>query len=376
MNHTPKTDRITSLDTIRGIAVLGILLINIVYFFLGDAACYNISASGITGPLDWVVGALGEVFAQQKFMGIFSLLFGTSVVLFANRAEAKGKSAINFSLRRFGWLFIIGLIHVAFSEVDILVVYALCAPIVLLLRNQPPTRLIIFGVALVLSMSVAAILTQATVGPMGDGLGYVWFSDASADDTALPVASFEVADFFLRALGMMLIGAAFYRLGIVTGERSVAWYRRAAVIGIGLGLPLTVAGTVWMFATNFSPSVALVGSIPNRLATIPIVVGYISLIVLWDHANTTWMHRRIRAVGRMALTNYLMQTALVLTFMSAGFEGPYSRSELLVLVLGVWALQLTWSEPWLKYYRFGPMEWIWRLATYGQWLPNRLSQPV
>jgi uncharacterized protein len=101
MDYGPRTDRITSLYTIRGIAVLGILLINIVYFFLGNAACYNLSAGGITGPWDWVIGALGEVFANQKFMGIFSLLFGASVVLFANRAEANGRRAVNLCLRRY-----------------------------------------------------------------------------------------------------------------------------------------------------------------------------------------------------------------------------------------------------------------------------------
>jgi len=295
--------------------------------------------------------------------------------MFANRAEAKGKRAVILSLRRNGWLFIIGLIHIVFWEGDILMVYALCSPIVIFLRKMAPTRLIIIGAALVLIVPVGGLLAQAAVGPTGEELGSLWNSKATEDDISWPVMTFVLADFFLRSIGMMLIGVAFYRLGIATGKRSSKWYRRAAVIGLGLGLPLAVAGTVWMFVGDFSPSIALVGSIPNTLATIPMVVGYISLIVLWDRADTNGMHRRVRAVGRMALTNYLAQTVLGLTLLRLGFDGSHSRSALLAVVFGVWVLQLACSEPWLKRYRFGPMEWIWRSVTYGRWVPNRLAQP-
>ena len=119
------SDRITSLDLIRGIAVLGILLMNAVSFKFGQVPYWNISAGGSETWLDWAVGIFGEIFVDQKFMGLFSLLFGAGVMLFIERAAARGSRAVLLNLWRNGLLLVIGILHVLLWQGDVLMVYAI-----------------------------------------------------------------------------------------------------------------------------------------------------------------------------------------------------------------------------------------------------------
>ena len=134
------SDRITHLDLIRGVAVMGILTMNMSLFGLEGAGYYDLSAEGSYTPLDWFFGVLGESLSDQKFMGIFSALFGASALLFLERAERRGQPAVRLNLRRNIILLGIGVIHSIFWEGDILAVYALCAPLLLLARRWPARR--------------------------------------------------------------------------------------------------------------------------------------------------------------------------------------------------------------------------------------------
>ncbi|MFO7547206.1 MAG: hypothetical protein R6W77_17070 [Trueperaceae bacterium] len=127
-------ERINSLDAIRGVAILGILPMNALAFGLDRAAYVNVSADGIGQPLDWVIGVLTMLFVDQKMMALFSLLFGVGVVIFAERAAAKGRRVVWLSLWRFALLFAVGLAHTALWDGDVLALYALCAPVVLWVR--------------------------------------------------------------------------------------------------------------------------------------------------------------------------------------------------------------------------------------------------
>ena len=152
---------------------------------------------------------------------------------------------------------------------------------------------------------------------------------------------------------------------ILQGNQSVSFYRLIAIIGLVIGLPLSSMGTAWLIVKDFSSSIALVSVIPNTIATIPIVMGYVGLISLWNKQNPRKLLTRIRAVGRMALSNYLMQTLLGLTVLRLIFEqGTLDRSHIALFTGCVWTLQLAWSKPWLDKFRYGPCEWIWR-KTYG-----------
>ena len=111
---------------------------------------------------------------------------------------------------------------------------------------------------------------------------------------------------------------------------------------------------------------------PNIVATIPMALGYIAVITLWNQRSTTRLHERFRAVGRMALTNYLTQTIIGLLVLDGLFSfDTLSRTQIFIFIVAVWVLQLSWSEPWLNRFRFGPFEWLWRVATYRKLQPIR-----
>lgn len=374
-------ERITNLDAVRGVAVLGILTMNAVSYGIPDGY-FNLEAAGSDTWLDWLIGGAGEIFFDQKFMGLFSLLFGAGIVLFADRAAAKARRPVWLSLWRNLLLLAIGAAHMRAWDGDILVVYAVCAPLVIALRKLRPAVLIGIGTLLVLSAAGTAVWAQTTIddplNQIGDGY---WLTDGTMSDS---VGSWFLYDFFVRALGMMLIGVALYRLGVLDGARSPGFYRKMALIGLGAGLPLSALGLAIVASSGFSAEVALAGSAPNTVATIPVVLGYVALITLWngragessDSRQQDGLRLRVRAAGRMALTNYLTQTALGLIVLGA-LSGAVdlTRTWLAVFVVAVWALQLWWSQAWLDRFRYGPVEWLWRCATYRSWQRLRHRQP-
>ncbi|MFO7777049.1 MAG: DUF418 domain-containing protein [Nitriliruptoraceae bacterium] len=366
------TERITSLDTIRGIAILGILPMNALIFGLDNAAYNNLSADGLDTFLDGVVGVLTLLFIDQKMMALFSLLFGVGVVIFAERAAAKGRRVVSLSLWRFALLLAVGVVHAMFWVGDILVVYAVSAPIVLLVRRLPTGLLATAGVALALAGSFAAPFVQATVGADGAELGEYWFAGGAAMSPA--VETWFGLDAVGRALGLMLLGVVLYRLGIVQGDRDDAYYRRLAGWGLAVGTAITVVGIVIRSLSGWSPDVAIVGHIPTGLGTLPMALGYLALIVLFDRSSSRHLER-VRNAGRMALTNYLTQTILGLTMLGWLLRDmDLTRTMIAVWILGVWALQLWWSTAWLQRHRYGPFEWAWRSATYRSRQPLRRSR--
>ena len=171
---------------------------------------------------------------------------------------------------------------------------------------------------------------------------------------------------------MILMGAGLYRLGFMNGAMPLSTYRLTAAVGLPAGLALAAVGVVFVAMNDFSKEVAFIGSVPNDLGTIPAALGYMSLIVLWNAGPDDWLKRRLRAVGRMALTNYLAQSVLgVLVLAVLLGDVAVNRTGILVFVLAVWVLQLWWSPAWLARFRFGPMEWLWRAATYRRIQPLR-----
>lgn len=365
--------RITSLDLIRGIAVLGILLMNAVAFKFGTASYFNLSLKGSEMWLDWVVGMFGEVFIDQKFMGLFSLLFGAGMILFIDRASARGRRAVWLNLWRNGLLLLIGVLHSLLWEGDVLMAYAISSVFLLAMRKLPNWALISIGVVVFMSSIGVSVLAQYIADVTEVSLSSSWEPNVVIAPTVQEYFDgLVVSGFFLRALGLILAGAGFYRTGFINGDLPVKTYRAIAIIGLAVGLPLAAAG-VYVTATNdYAREIAFIGQIPNTLGTIPASLGYMSLIILWSKGADSWFKERLRAVGRMALTNYLMQTVLgvvVLTILLENVEW-FNRSAVLVFVIAVWVLQFWWSQAWLSRFLFGPSEWLWRVATY------RAGQPL
>ena len=364
-----RAERITSLDMIRGVAILGILPMNALAFGLEPAAYFNVSVDGIGQPLDGVIGVLTMVFIDQKMMALFSMLFGVGVVIFAERAAAKGRRVLGLSLWRFALLFAIGVAHEVLWDGDILALYALCAPFVLLLKRLPARVLVIVGVMLAMVGTLTAPLFQSAVGDDPAELGDLWFAgDAAMGSTA---EAWVLLNAVGRAAGLMLIGVALHRFGIVQGTRDLAYYRRLARWGLGVGVVISAAGPVWHIATDWSGAYAINGTIPTGLGTIPMALGYMAAIIVWNRSTSGHLER-FRNAGRMALSNYLAQTVIGLATLGWLLDDvDLTRTGILVWILGVWALQLWWSTWWLERFRYGPFEWAWRCATYRSRQPLR-----
>ncbi len=372
-----ESDRILSLDLIRGVAVLGILLMNAVHFRYGGIPYRNISAGGSDTGLDWAVAILGEILVDQKFMGIFSLLFGAGIFLFIERAARREKRPTLLNAWRNILLLVMGLIHMAVWEGDILTAYALSAFVLLLLRGLPSRAMIALGIVIFLASVIPSLLAQTWASTTDVSLAGIW----TPGDESLATASVEtqslgglvLVGYFMRALGLILAGAGLYKTGFMQGALSDRFYRRMALGGLGVGLSLATLGVVVTHLGDYGRDVAFIGEIPNTFGTIPASLGYMSLIILWQRTSGfAWLKERFIAVGRMALTNYLAQTAfgvLILTHLLADVE--IGRAGVLVFVLAVWALQIWWSPSWLSRFRFGPMEWAWRTGTYRRRQPLR-----
>ena len=359
-----ETGRITSLDLIRGVAVLGILLMNAVYFKFGPEAYFNLNAGGSDTWFDWTVGIFGEVFIDQKFMGLFSLLFGAGMILFIDRASGRGRRAVLLNLWRNGLLLLIGVLHFLLWEGDILMVYAVSSVFLLALRKLPSWALISLGVVVFLASVACVLIAQDIADTSSRSLSGLWTPGDGSDDETIAIPF--LFGFFLRALGLILVGAGLYRTGFMNGSFPARTYRLTAAVGLAIGLPLAAAGVIITSVNDYSREIAFIGQIPNTLGTIPSSLGYMSLIILWNNRGDNWFKQRLRAVGRMALTNYLMQTVLgvvVLTVLLADAD-VVNRSLVLVFVFAVWALQLWWSQAWLSRFLFGPAEWLWRVGTY------------
>ncbi len=365
-----ESTRITSLDLIRGVAVLGILLMNAVSFKFGHVPYWNLSAGGSETWLDWAVGIFGEIFVDQKFMGLFSLLFGAGIMLFIERAHARGGLAVRLNLWRNVLLLAIGLLHVQLWDGDVLMIYALSAFVLLALRKLPSRSLVAIGAVLFLLPIANDLWMQSIANSTDSPLTGIWTEPAADIEEVIGLT--PAFNYAMRGLGMILMGAGLYRLGFMNGDMSTRAYRTVAIVGIGSGLSLAALGVVLVAANDFSKEVAFIGNIPNNLGTIPASLGYMSLIILWNQGSDNWLKRRLRAVGRMALTNYLAQSILGVLVLSVVLSDvTVNRAGVLLFVLAVWALQLWWSQIWLNRYRFGPAEWLWRVATYRRAQPLR-----
>lgn len=355
-------ERIAGLDLIRGVAVLGILLMNAVSFAFEEAAYYNLNAGGSESRLDWAVGIFGEVFVDQKFMGMFSLLFGAGVILFIDRAAQKGRRAVLLSLWRNLLLLAIGIAHFTLWYGDVLWIYAVSAFVLIPLRNLPHKALLALGVAVYLLSVASDLYAQALVNG-GTPVGSIW-KTTEAEDVVLGYLSW--VSYIVRGPGMVFIGAALYRMGYLAGGKPGEAYRKFAAVGLGVGLSLAALGVLVTALGGYAREVALIGQVPNNLGTIPASLGYASLIILWSNDADNRLKQRLRSVGRMALTNYLTQTILGVLILTTllGDTGAINRSALLLFVFAVWALQLWWSQAWLSRFHFGPTEWLWRVFTY------------
>ena len=403
-----QTARIDSIDVLRGFALLGILVMNIQLFAMPQAAYFNPTTYGdLTGANLWVWVA-GRMLADQKFMTIFSMLFGAGIVLMAGRAEARGESG-RLHYRRMGWLLVIGLLHGHLLWAgDILFLYAVCGMLVYPLRRQPPGRLLVLGAVLVGVASAILVVTGLSL-PYWPGeeraefLTDAWQPTPAMIDAELgayrggwldqqPVrskAAFEFETFVLliwglwRAGGLMLIGMALFAQGVFSARRSFRFYAALISLALAIGLPIQGYGISLDFERGWSAWSFFLGAQFNYWGSLVVSLGYVGAVMLaCQRPALRRFTRPFASVGQTALTNYLLQTVICTTIFyghGLGWFGSVDRVGQAGVVAGVWAAQLIASPLWLHRYRFGPAEWVWRSLTYGIRPPLRrvlTSSPV
>lgn len=408
----PESERIASIDVLRGVALLGILVMNVVAFGLPGVAYDNPHAAGGSEGAHFWAWLGSHLFFELKMMAIFSMLFGAGIVLISERGEARGGSPRGMYFRRQLALLVIGLIHgYLLWYGDILFMYALCGLLLYWMRRWPPRRLIIAG-----TCAIAVVIPVMTAGGAFFGWlrkvaetrsearkdweefrtlfdpnpeeirkdievhqgGYVAIVRRRAPEL-LAFHAIAVPAFLLwRVGGMMLLGMGLMKLGVFSAGRSARFYLLLMLIGYGLGFPLVGFGAHELVAHRFDfiESMKRDGHF-NYVGSLLVAFGNVGLVMLAVKKGVLSAAQRVLAsVGRMALTNYLMQSTICTTiFYGYGFGlyGRVGRASLLLVVLGVWIVQLVVSPLWLRRFRFGPAEWLWRSVTYWKLQPMRAA---
>lgn len=409
--------RYESLDAIRGVAVMGILAMNIIAFALPFSAYTNPLAGGAIGNVDLATWFFNFVFIDSKMRGLFSMLFGASTLLVIESAAASGRNAAGAHYSRMFWLAIFGLIHFYFIWFgDILFLYAICGILLFAFRNLPVKALVIWATAfLIVGIGLLAsgwlmfalgeagklpaeaaaqmrsdlVQLNAEMGPNAASyaeeipvhLGSYGSIVADKLDNRLSEPFVSALMFLWETMGLMLIGMALFKSRMLTGEWDAARYRKWALGGFLIGIPPLV-GLVWyQYASGFS-AISTFGASLSLSAPfdIAMTIGWTALIMLLiKTAASDGARARLAATGRMAFTNYLV-TSIVMTTIFYGYGlglyGSIGRTALYLFCFGMWAAMLFWSKPWLDRFHYGPLEWVWRSLSRWRLQPMRKVTPV
>ncbi len=383
----PTEERIAALDTLRGFAIFGILVVNILLF----GTPYDVSDGVWTQPLDLAAVGFMLAFAEGKFYPVFSFLFGLGFMLQMDSAVRRGTDFVPFFIRRMLILFGFGLMHaLLLSHFDILAVYALLGLVLLALRNAPNP--VLLGLAL---FSLALPFGVRLLGGIDHtALGFTGYSDAErlaiyqqGSFASIVVARLtDLAEYYLsvvevsagKIFAMFLLGAWVGRQGYL---QYPAQHRRRLLVVLGGGAIIGISGGLIYAVTT------LIGwEADSRLFSLGLriylaasdlaLAGFyiVGVTLLCQHA--AWQQRLapLADVGRMALTNYIGQSVLATTLFygyGLGLFGRFGPAVLLVLAVVIFALQVGFSRWWLQHFRMGPLEWLWRSLSYGKTTPLR-----
>lgn len=421
-----RSGRLPILDALRGVAVLGILLMNIAGFGLADG--YEAPGPGASRPElgAWLVEML---LFEGTMRGLFTLLFGASVLLYLEGLERSSHAdrAAEWYYRRTGWLVVFGLIN-AYLLVwsgDVLFYYGIAGLFLYPCRRLGTRALLWLALPLLCVQTVVGSVQYATEqGAVTRGEGALWLeasgrpldagqaadlaahrerlaeqagADAARRDTEaamragyLPALreNAGTAWYFQsqllptlalwECLGMMLLGMVLHRSGALTGRWSSRGYLTMLALGWGVGFAVNALEIRHQLLSGFSDdSVMSAWLVTYDLGRVPLTLGHLAALQLLIRATpgaAAW--RVLGSVGRMALTNYLAQSVMALfVFTGAGLAlfGALARHELYLVVAMVWLAQCAWSPWWLAKFRYGPAEWLWRSLTRWERQPMRMA---
>ncbi|MBC7890297.1 MAG: DUF418 domain-containing protein [Ferruginibacter sp.] len=436
---TPVTqqERIVIIDSLRGIAVLGILMMNIPYFALPSPASDNLAVNNELGTINQHVWYSINWFLEGSQRAIFSMLFGAGIILFITRLEKRieGIMTAEYFIRRQLWLLFFGLVNafVLLWPGDILFQYAICGIIVFAFRRLSVKALLVAaGISLVLMTTrenvdlfrqqkmiskgeaIAKLdttrvkLTDQQKEELGAMTGFKEKSTLESKRKEMEKNLRQVRgsypqvyenlsnlssyfEFYYTYYGLwdilsfMFIGMAFYKGGILTGNAPAKIYWLLCIVGLGAGLAISYFRLHPLLFTKFN-QFDYTKKIPFEYYEISRTfrsLGIFGLIMLLYKSGSLfgWLFKLMRPVGQMAFTNYLMQSLIcAIYFYGFGFGrfGYLQRYEIYYVVAAIWFVEIIWSHIWLSYFRFGPLEWIWRSLTYWKRQPmkkNMISTP-
>ncbi len=387
--------RIKTLDVLRGLAILGILVVNAPFFAAPWQTALNpkLEPLSIEGAAAWP-WFVPHVFFEAKFITMFSLLFGASLFLVGGERSDKARGKVLH--RRLGWMLLFGIIHgAAIWFGDILLVYAISGFIVLFARSWRPRTLLITGVIVYIVLQAFAFLSGAAMGfipadALEETRAQIW--SPAAQSVSATIANFggsftdslranfdawsefvpyELFSAVPRTIAVMLIGMALFKWGFLSGNAP------AGVYWIFVGVGAAALGLVaYQALLNQAAGFEFIhmqsrGSLVNPALAILITLLYASLLILCVKAGALrFVTNALAPVGQMAFSNYIAQslimTAIFYGGRGLGLYGQVERDQLMLIVAGVWALQLIWSPLWLSRFKMGPLEWIWRRLSYGR----------
>ena len=411
-----QSDRILSLDVMRGIVLCGILLMNINAFGLYHAYGEPTVTGGDTGYNLYTWLATNMLF-EGTMRALFSLLFGVGMFMFLDRLLKKGAGikAADIYFRRLMWLLVFGLIHgyLLLWTGEILYQYALMGFLVYSFRSMAPKFLIAIAIVLFscgtlwmyanytdtkkwmaeleevktyeadqkkLTKELEAAKTKwekyqekrspKEIKEYNDAMRQGYFkvvahlAPENFDSDTLWPYKYDVWD----VLSMMLIGIALFKWGVLTGEKPLSFYLAMTGIGYAIGLSINFYEINLIMEDNFSVISRSQANITYFWGRVFIAMGHVGLIMLFCKSPILgWLKSCLSAVGKMALTNYLMHSIIcmiIFTGVGFGLFGKLQRFELLYVVFGIWIFQLILSPIWLRYFHYGPAEWLWRNLSY------------
>lgn len=418
-----RRERLVAVDTIRGVAVLGILLMNILEFGLPLGAELDPAiAGGDSGP-DIAAWLANHLLFEGKMRAIFSMLFGAGAILLTGRAERSGRGAeiADIYYRRTLWLIAFGLVHAYFIwEGDILFTYGLFGLALYPLRKLKARTLAAAGlillalltpICLVEARDLERLRARAFVAEADVRAGRALTNERREDIRAWEeklrglnrspagIAE-EYADHrggyvrmlmrrmrsvpdtqsgalyrfgFFDACGMMLLGMALMKWGILSAERSRRFYVAMACAGYAIGLVINGVTGYAYWEHGYDPVYLLIYYAAYQFGRLGPALGHVAVVALIVKAGALpGLTRRLAAVGQMALSNYVgtsVACTMIFNGYGLGLYGDLRRWQLYLVVLAVWAAQLIVSPIWLRWFRFGPLEWLWRSLTYVRWEP-------
>lgn len=386
------------LDALRGFALLGICLANLPEFSLYTFLDSFVTDTMPTAGIDRVVKYLQYIFIDGKFYSIFSILFGIGFSIILSNAQKNGNSGLSFFYRRMTVLFLLGLIHLIFLWAgDILILYAFIGFFLPLFRNISNRKLVLTTVILLIfpvfidagielfHWQLSAPVIRATAhfhhqfGITPENFP-IWLVEKNS---YLDVLRFNIAGSFIRmqefiegnrifkVLGLFLFRLYIGRNKLYTnlGERKNS-LKKVCLYSFLVGFPITLLYAY--SATNGHLGSEVLHSILYTFSIFPLSLAYIATFCLIYTSNKNRQFFRILAFpGRMALTNYIMQSVFgIIIFYGIGFRLGAKTGLIYVelIAFGIFVTQILYSQIWLNRFQFGPLEWCWRMLTYNKWM--------